>query len=70
MMKSGRSARHGQQASRAVLAASALMVPAFAVDLASTAAERDARRRTRRRRQPYPGKEYIIENYEKWEPDR
>lgn len=49
-----------------VLAASALMVPAFAVDSASTAAE------IVRGGEPdgdvqYPGKEYIIENYEKWD---
>ncbi len=50
----------------AVLAASALIVPAFAADSASTADEivrggepdGDAQ---------YPGKEYIIENYEKWD---
>ena len=49
-----------------VLAASALMVPAFAADSASTAAE------IVRGGEPdgdvqYPGKEYIIENYEKWD---
>ena len=50
----------------AVLAASALIVPAFAADSASTADE------IVRGGEPdgdvqYPGKEYIVENYEKWD---